>query len=215
MAVATYTKTGTKSKSAAKLPKEVFDVEISNHQLMHQAFKAYLANGRTVYAHTKDRSEVRGGGRKPWRQKGTGRARHGSIRSPIWRTGGVTFGPSDNRNFKRKISKQAKRQATRQALTIAAQNDVIKVVSDIEFKDGKTKAAAEFMTKIEADRGVLLVVANKTDEIVRATNNLSHVDVTQANYLSVYKVLTAHQIVIEKSALEVIENWLAPKETKK
>jgi len=215
MAAATYTKTGTKSKTAATLPKAVFDVEISNHQLMHQAFKAYLANGRSVYAHTKDRSEVRGGGRKPWRQKGTGRARHGSIRSPIWRTGGVTFGPSDNRNFTRKISKQAKKQATRQALTLAAHSGAIKVVSDIEFKDGKTKAAAEFMSKIDADRGVLLVVTNKTDDIVRATNNLKHVDTVQASYLSVYKVLTAHTIVIEKSALEVIENWLAPKETTK
>jgi len=215
MAVATYTKTGTKSKTAAKLPQAVFGEETTNHKLMHQAYEAYRANARARTAHVKDRGEVRGGGRKPWRQKGTGRARHGSIRSPIWRTGGVTFGPSDNRNFTKSISKNAKRQAIRQALTIAAKSDALKVVNSVEFKGGKTKAAAEFLNKIEATRGVLLVVTNKTDEIVRATNNLDYVNVKQANYLSVYEILTAHSIVIEKDALEIIENWLAPKETDK
>ena len=215
MAVTTYTKTGNISKTAATIPKGVFDVEIKNHQLMHQAYEAYRANGRSRYAHVKDRSEVRGGGRKPWRQKGTGRARHGSIRSPIWRTGGVTFGPADNRNFSKSISKNAKRQAIRQALTVAINSDAVKVVADVDFKDGKTKTADEFFKNIESTRGVLLVVANKTDEIVRATNNLDYVRVSQANYLNVYSILTSHSVVIEKSALEIIGNWLAPKESNK
>jgi len=214
MAVATYTKTGTKAKTAAKLPKTVFAEEIGSHQLLHQAFEAYRANGRQRLAQTLDRGEVRGGGRKPWRQKGTGRARHGSIRSPIWRTGGVTFGPSANRNYSRSISKQAKRQSVRQALSIAAEAGAIKVVSAVDFKDGKTKTAAGFFAKIDADRGVLLVVNDKTDNIVRATNNLGFVSVVQATYLNVYKILTSHNIVIEQSALETLEAWLTTKETK-
>src|SRR5262245_30665646 len=99
MSVATYTKTGNKATTAAKLDKGVFAVEIKNHDLLKQAYLAYLANGRVNLAVVKKRGEVRGGGRKPWRQKGTGRARFGSSRNPIWRGGGITFGPTGNENY--------------------------------------------------------------------------------------------------------------------
>src|ERR1700759_440501 len=114
MAVDTYTKAGAKAATPAKLDKAVFGVEIKNHQLLKDAYLAYLAGGRTNDAVAKKRGQVRGGGRKPWRQKGTGNARFGSTRNPIWRGGGVAFGPTGNENYTRKLSTSAKRQALRQ-----------------------------------------------------------------------------------------------------
>ena len=136
MATPTYTATGTKATTAAKLSKEVFGVEVKNHQLLKQAYETYLANGRDNLAVTKTRGLVRGGGRKPWKQKGTGRARFGSTRNPIWRGGGVVFGPSGNENYSKKLSKTSKRVAIKQALSLA--NTAKKVsVKDIKTT-GKT-----------------------------------------------------------------------------
>ena len=99
MAVSTYTASGSKASTPAKLSKEVFGVEVANHQLLKQAYEAYLANGRDNLALTKKRGDVSGGGKKPWKQKGTGRARFGSSRNPIWRGGGIVFGPNGNENY--------------------------------------------------------------------------------------------------------------------
>lgn len=208
MAVDTYTKTGNKASSSATLPKGVFGIEVKDHQLLNHAVEAYRANGRATYSRVKDRGEVRGGGRKPWRQKGTGRARHGSIRSPIWRGGGVTFGPRGNQNYTKALNKKAKRLAIRQALSLAAQNNTVKVVADVEFKDGKTKVAAEFFKKLGCERNTVLVVESLTDEVKRAVHNLPHVEVVQARYLNVYTVLSAHHLVLTKSAISEIEDWL-------
>src|SRR5581483_2578270 len=128
MAVTTYTKAGAKAATPAKLDKAVFGVEVKSHQLLKDAYLSFLANGRTNNAVAKKRGEVSGGGRKPWRQKGTGNARFGSSRNPIWRGGGVAFGPSGNENYSRKLSLTAKRQALRQALSLAAKEDRIKVI---------------------------------------------------------------------------------------
>lgn len=208
MAIQTFTSTGNKATTAAKLNKDVFGLEVKDHQLLHQAYETYRANGRTRYAQVKDRSEVRGGGKKPWKQKGTGRARHGSIRSPIWRGGGVTFGPSAERNFTKQINKKAKRTAVRQALSLAAKNETIKVIESVKFKEGKTKEAAALFEKMGINRGVLLVVEEKTPEVTRATNNLPFVKTVQANYLNVFDILNAHNVVITKKALEIIDAWL-------
>src|ERR1700756_2254078 len=108
MAVATYTKAGTKATNPAKLDKAVFGVEAKNHELLKAAYTAYLANGRANLATTKTRGLVRGGGRKPWRQKGTGRARFGSSRNPIWRGGGITFGPTGHENFSKQLQNKGK-----------------------------------------------------------------------------------------------------------
>src|SRR3989344_4341487 len=121
MAVETYTKSGAKASSPAKLDKAVFGLKVDNHQLLKEAYLAHLSNSRSNLAKTKKRGEVRGGGAKPWRQKGTGRARVGSIRSPIWTGGGVTFGPTGSENYNRRINTKAKRQALRQALSLAAE----------------------------------------------------------------------------------------------
>src|SRR5215813_5453673 len=120
MAVPTFTKSGTKATSAAKLDKVVFGVVPENHELLKLAYTAYLANGRENLAVTKKRGEVSGGGKKPWKQKGTGRARFGSSRNPIWRGGGIVFGPTGEENYTKKMHTSAKRQALRQALSLAA-----------------------------------------------------------------------------------------------
>ena len=108
-----------KTQAKTTLPKEVFAVDVNNHELLKLAYDAYLANNRTSAARTKTRGEISGGGKKPWRQKGTGRARFGSSRNPIWRGGGIVFGPRGNENYSKKLSTQAKRQAVKQALTLA------------------------------------------------------------------------------------------------
>src|SRR6185369_5678915 len=158
MSTATYTKTGNKATTPAKLNKKVFGVEVKNHDLLKQAYLAYLANGRENLAVTKKRGEVRGGGKKPWKQKGTGRARFGSSRNPIWRGGGIVFGPSGNENYEIKMPTRSKRLATRQALTLAAEANKVKVVESVSV-EGKTKDLAKFLNKIEAAGNVLLVVA--------------------------------------------------------
>ena len=185
------------------LPKSVFAVEVRNHELLKLAYDAYLANNRLASATTKQRGEVRGGGKKPWRQKGTGRARFGSIRNPIWRGGGIVFGPRGNENYTKKISKTSKRVALRQALTVKA--DKVLVV-DIKTT-GKTAEVAKFLKENNLNRRVL-IVAEKTDELIRATNNISEALLVSPMYLNVFDILNADHIVIAPKAIETIENWL-------
>ena len=206
MPTPTFTKTGSKATVAAKLDKAVFDVEVKNHELIKQAYTAYLANGRENLAKTLTRGKVRGGGRKPWKQKGTGRARFGSIRVPIWRGGGVVFGPLGSENYSRKITTKAKRQAIRQALSLNKDNVI--VIETFECKDGKTAQAAQFLDKIGAKRNVLLVVSEKDALVERATANLSGVKAVQAMYVNVYDVMNADYIVITAKAQAIIEQWL-------
>ncbi|MBB1563629.1 50S ribosomal protein L4 [Candidatus Saccharibacteria bacterium] len=198
----------------AALPKEVFGVDVPNHELLKLAYDAFLANSRQASATTKTRGEVRGGGKKPWKQKGTGRARFGSTRNPIWRHGGIVFGPRGNENYKLKLSKTSKRVAIRQALTLA--NEAKKItVSDIKTT-GKTAEIAKFIAdkKFKRDRRVLLVVDEKTPELIRATNNLQSALLVRAQYLSVYYVLNADQIIMTPAAVKVVDAWLNPKEGK-
>ena len=211
MSVATYTKTGSKASSNATLPKEVFAVDVKNHELLKQAYEAYAAEARTNNATTLTRGNVRGGGRKPWRQKGTGRARTGSIRNPIWRGGGIMFGPTGNEQYTKKLNKKAKHTALRQALSLAAQDNRIIIIEDFTPKEGKTKAAAELLTKLEAKRSVLLIVDQKNDEVQRATNNLPNVKLITATYTSVFDVLNHDRIIVTKPALEALKSWLGEK----
>ena len=185
------------------LPKSVFAVEVRNHELLKLAYDSYLANNRLASATTKQRGEVRGGGKKPWRQKGTGRARFGSIRNPIWRGGGIVFGPRGNENYTKKISKTSKRVALRQALTV--KSDKV-LVADIKTT-GKTAEVAKFLKENNLNRRVL-IVAEKTDELIRATNNISEALLVSPMYLNVFDILNADNIVIAPKAIETIENWL-------
>ena len=189
-----------------KLPKSVFAVEVKNHELLKVAYDSYLANSRLASATTKQRGEVSGGGKKPWKQKGTGRARFGSTRNPIWRGGGVVFGPRGNENYTKKLSKTAKRVALRQALTLA--NEAKKIVLKDVKTTGKTAEVVAFLSENKFDRKVLIVVAQKSPELMRASNNIQNVLVVSANYLSVYHILNADTIVLSPSALPVITEWL-------
>jgi large subunit ribosomal protein L4 len=204
----TFTKSGTKAATAAKLDAAVFAVMPENHELLKLAYTAYLANGRGNNAQTKTRGLVSGGGKKPWKQKGTGRARFGSSRNPIWRGGGIAFGPTGEENYTKKIHVSAKRKAIRQALSLAANEDRIKVVEAFDSKDAKVKTTAAFLTKIEATGSVLLVLDHKDETVERATGNLQNVKVVNATYLNVYDVLNADTLVVTQKALDQIKEWL-------
>jgi large subunit ribosomal protein L4 len=202
-----YSKTGTKKEADVTLAKNIFDVE-ANHDLVGLAYNAYLANGRGANATTLTRGLVRGGGRKPWRQKGTGRARVGSIRVPNWKGGGVVFGPSGNENYSINLSVKTKRTAIRQALSLQASDKKIVVIEDFVATDGKSKTAASLLSKLKLDGNLLLVVAEKTPEIIRATSNLAGLTVVSAKYLNVFIVMNADAIVMTSAALTAIDSWL-------
>ncbi len=192
------------------LPKEVFAVEVKNHELLKLAYDAYLANNRTSAARTKTRGEVSGGGKKPWKQKGTGRARFGSSRNPIWRGGGIVFGPRGNENYSKKISTQSKRQAIKQALTLADQAKKVHVL-DVKTT-GKTVEVVKFLSDNKFDRKTLIVVDEKTPAIIRATNNLQNVLLVSTKYLSVYHVLNADHIVLSTASVPTLKSWLVKEE---
>ncbi|HEX4774188.1 MAG TPA: 50S ribosomal protein L4 [Candidatus Saccharimonadales bacterium] len=206
MATATYTKAGTKATTPAKLDKAVFGIEVKNHELLKAAYTAYLANGRINLATTKKRGEVRGSNIKPWRQKGTGRARFGSRYNPIWRGGGIVFGPSGNENYSKQLNTQAKRTAIRQALSLKSEN--VAVIEDLAAKSGKTADLAKLLQKIGAERTVLLVVEQKTPELLRAARNLPGVQVVGARFVNVYDVMNADRVVFSQAALKVTTDWL-------
>jgi large subunit ribosomal protein L4 len=210
MAVPTYTKGGTKATTAAKLDKQVFDVLPTDHTLLKEAYVGYLANGRENLAVTKTRGEVRGGGRKPWKQKGTGRARFGSSRNPIWRGGGIAFGPTGQENYTKNINVKAKRLAIRQALSLAADDQKVVVIEDLKPVKAKTAEFAKLLQKIDAGRRTLLVVEHKTEDLVRSSRNLPDVKLVQATYLNVYDVLNADTLVFTAVALQQVSEWLAP-----
>jgi len=206
MSVATYTKTGSKATVAAKLPKEVFAVEVPNHELVKSAYVAYLANGRGNLAVTLKRGEVRGGGKKPWKQKGTGRARFGSTRNPIWRGGGIAFGPTGNENYSHKLNTTSKRVATKQALTLT--NDKLAIIEKFDIKKSKTSEAIALLAKLEATGNVLIVVNQKTAEMQLSLRNIQKVKLVSAKFLNVYDIINADKIVIETDAIATINDWL-------
>jgi large subunit ribosomal protein L4 len=196
----------TTTAAKATLPKEVFAVEVKNHELLKLAYDSYLANSRNAHPTTKQRGEVRGGGKKPWKQKGTGRARFGSSRNPIWRGGGIVFGPRGNENYTKRLSTTSKRVAIRQALSLA--NKAKKIVV-LDFKTtGKTQEAAKFLADNKLNRRVLMVVDAKTPEMLRATNNIQNILLVSAKYLNVYHILNADHIVLSTKSVAIIKDWL-------
>jgi large subunit ribosomal protein L4 len=206
-----YSKSGTKSTTTAKLEQSVFGVMPENHDLLKLAYTAYLSNGRDNLAQVKTRGLVSGGGKKPHKQKGTGRARAGSSRQPNWRGGGVVFGPTGLENYTKKLPVSAKRTALRQALSLAGEEKRIKVIETFECKDGKVAQTISLFGKIEATGTVLLVVSDKDALVGRATNNLPKVKAVHAHYLNVYDILNADTIVMSKQALELVHEWLGEK----
>lgn len=196
-----------------KLNPSIFDLTVDNHELVKLAYDAYLANSRSSHAKTLKRGEVRGGGKKPWRQKGTGRARFGSTRNPIWRHGGVAFGRTGEENFSKKLSRSAKQQAVRQALSLANQAKIIAVLPEFKVESAKTRDAIEALS-VKPEFNYLVVVPEKTTEILRATNNIPNLKVVRPTYLNVFDILNSDQIIIIEQALPMIEDWLGTKEEK-
>ena len=200
----------------AKLNKDVFGLSVDNHELVKLAYDAYLANSRSSHAKTLKRGEVRGGGKKPWKQKGTGRARFGSTRNPIWRHGGVAFGRTGEENFTKKISKAAKLQAVRQALSMQNKDKNVILIDTFSCPQGKVKETIAMFekNKLDAKQNILLVVSEKDELVLRATNNVANLKVVRPTYLNVFDILNADKVVITEKSLPVIENWLLGKEAK-
>ncbi|NQU99169.1 MAG: 50S ribosomal protein L4, partial [Parcubacteria group bacterium] len=167
---------------------------------------AHLANRRNVVAHTKDRSEVRGGGAKPWKQKGTGRARHGSNRSPIWIGGGVTFGPSSARNFKQKINKKEKRKALLMTLSSKLSDKKLILVDEFKMEKISTKKFIKNISKLPVkDNKVLLVLDKKDDKIIKSIKNIPSAKSTNTGSLNLYDILKYDSLLMTVSAVENIE----------
>ncbi|MBU1289668.1 50S ribosomal protein L4 [Patescibacteria group bacterium] len=194
------------------LPADVFGLEI-NQDLICQAVNAQRANARESIAHTKDRSEVSGGGKKPWRQKGTGRARHGSNRSPIWKGGGVTFGPTNERVFTQKINKKMKQKSLLMALSSKVKDEEIILLDKLDLTEAKTKKMAEILNKLkngakkDIDKGVLIVLPAVDQKIITASRNLPKIKTIQADSLNIYDILNYHYLLMPKESIKVIQKF--------
>lgn len=203
-----------KETGKIKLPEKVFGLAW-NQDLVHQVMIGMQANQRKGTAHTKTRADVRGGGKKPWRQKGTGRARHGSIRSPIWRGGGVTFGPTKEKVYAQKINQKMKRKALLVALSQKARDHEILILDDLKLKNPKTKEAAIVLKSLSKIKGfekltgkkntALILIKDKNEQLKRSFRNLAGVLFNEVRNLNLLDALTYKYIILSKSSLEVFK----------
>ena len=204
MEVKTYNLEG-KEEGTMELPEKVFGVEI-NPDLVHQVVVAQIGNRRQVSGSTKGRGDVSGGGRKPWAQKHTGNARHGSIRSPIWKGGGVSHGPTSERNFTKKINKKMRRKALFMVLSEKAKKDLLVVLQDLRLTGGKTKTLGALLKKLPCDQKKSLIALPQMDQsMIRAGNNLPYTSTIQARELNVIDILSCKYLVMPKESVKVIE----------
>ena len=206
----TFNKVGAKATKPTQLDAAIFEIVPKNHQLLKEAYDAYLANGRENLAVTKTRGLIRGGGRKPWKQKGTGRARFGSSRNPIWRGGGVVFGPTGLENYSKHVNVKAKRLAIRQALSVSNKAGKLNIIESVDVS-GKTSDLVNLLNKVGAARTILIVVDVKTPELLRSSANLQNVKIASAKYLNVYDLLNADSVLVSTKALTIINEWLGEK----
>jgi large subunit ribosomal protein L4 len=205
MKIAVYDQKG-KETSQTLLPKEIFEVKL-NHDLVHQVAVSQMANRRQVIAHTKGRGEVRGGGKKPWRQKGTGRARAGSIRSPIWRGGGITFGPTKERVFKKKIPKKMKRKALFMVLSAKAKNNLLIILDGLKIERPKTKLIGEIFKKLPVkEKSSLIVLPGLDKNLILAAKNLPKIKTIQAKDMNVLDLLSFQYLILPKEAIKVLKD---------
>ena len=205
VSVPVYNQLGEKI-STVSLKGEVFGVEV-NKTVMFDAVNVYRANMRQTTSKTKKRDEVSGGGKKPWRQKGTGRARAGSSRSPIWVGGGVVFGPTGDQNYKIQQNKKEHRLALKSALTLRVK-DGLKIVDTLELKDTKTKAFVEILTALKVDGRIMVVLPEIEDNVALSARNLANVTVTTPNNVSVYDLLNHQAVIMSKAAVKALEEVL-------
>lgn len=196
------------SVNEVELDSRIFGVKPDSH-VMAEVVRAQLLSARSSTAHTKTRGEVRGGGKKPWKQKGTGRARVGSTRSPIWRHGGITFGPRSNRNWEVKVNKKLKKKALFMSLSDKAKNNSIMLFENIEMEKAKTRLFAMFLQNFRkavknVGKKVLLVLPKKNENIIKSSRNLPNVEYIFAKNLNIKEVLDADTLFLPTESLEVI-----------
>lgn len=184
-----------------ELNDSVFGIEPNNH-VIHEVIVMQRAAKRQGTHNVKNRSEVRGGGRKPWRQKGTGRARHGSIRSPIWVGGGVTFGPTKEKNYKYKLPKKVRRLALKSALSSKVKNDEIIVLEDLSLDAPKTKEFVNILNALDVNNKVLVVTSEKNENIIRSANNIQSVKVITVREINVSDIIAHDTLILTKDAVE-------------
>jgi large subunit ribosomal protein L4 len=192
------------AKKEIKLNPAIFEVKVKD-SVVHQSLVAFLANRRQPIAHTKMRGEIRGGGRKPWRQKGTGRARHGSIRSPLWRGGGVVFGPRADKNFAKKINKKMRRLALFMVLSDRAKEKLVSVIEKLNIAEAKTKSLVLLLKKMSLANNTLIVLEKMDKKIALAVKNLPQVEAISANSLNIYELLNYKNILFAEEALKAVE----------
>ena len=196
-----------KQVGEVELSEAVFGIE-PNESVVHDVVKNHLANCRQGTQSALTRAEVSGGGRKPWRQKGTGHARQGSTRAPQWTHGGVVFAPKP-RDYSYTLNKKVRRLALKSVLSAKAQADAIVVIDEIKMDEIKTKKFAGFLSAVNADTKALVVTADVKENVVLSVRNIPGVETTFANLINVYDLLNAKKIVVEKAALAKIEEVFA------
>lgn len=189
------------------LKDDIFDIEV-NETAMYEMVKNHLANRRRGTQSVKTRTEVRGGGRKPWRQKGTGRARQGSIRAPHWKGGGVTFAPKP-RDYSYRVPKKVRKLAIKSALTSKVLNGEIIVLDELNIEEPKTKEMVKILDSIKANKKALIVMDESNENVMKSIRNIPNVEVTIANTLNVYDILKYDSFIITKAAVRKVEEVYA------
>ncbi len=208
MKLTLFSKKGKKTEKKVNLDDTVFKSNINEYLLSRYVY-VYLQNQRQSNANTKDRGEVSGGGKKPWRQKGTGRARHGSIRSPIFKGGGVTFGPTNERNYTKKLNKKERKQAIRSALSLKAKNKELIIIDNLDIN--KTQELEKLVKSLKLI-GKVLFVQVEDKGLYLASRNLKNIDVVRVGELNAYDILNNKFLVILKGALDLINDiWKCEK----
>lgn len=198
---------GTKSGDTIELSQDIFGVEPNDH-VIYLAVKSYLANQRQGTHKTKERNEVRGGGRKPWRQKGRGAARVGTIRSPLWVGGGTIFGPKP-RNYRQKLNRKVKQLAVKSAFSYKAKAEQIKIVEDFNIESPSTKEFADILKAFQIfGKKTLLLTSGLQEKVYKSGRNIPKVKILEANKANAYDVLNTQVLVLQKGAIEQIEKTL-------
>ncbi|MBN2854246.1 50S ribosomal protein L4 [Patescibacteria group bacterium] len=193
-----------------ELNKKIFEVKVNN-ELLHQVVVGQMANARQVLADTKTKAEVSGGGKKPWKQKGTGRARAGSSRSPIWRGGGVTFGPSNERNFKKKINQKSKQKAMFMVLSERLAEGALVILDDLTFEKYKTKDFAQMISAIEAKvletkrRDILIINGSKDERAFFSARNLKNVKIINPENINALELLNYRYLLLDEKTVKLLE----------
>ena len=205
--VAVYNQEGTKVKDT-ELNETIFGIE-PNNQAIFDMVLLQRASWRQGTHKVKNRTEVRGGGKKPWRQKGTGRARQGSIRAPQWRGGGVVFGPKTNRNYKLKMNKKVRQLALKSALSQKVIDNEMTVLDNITFDAPKTKAMIKVLENLEANRKTLIVMDEVNEFVALSARNIPGVKVINSKGLNVYDILDSTKLVMTEEAIKAVEEVLA------